>query len=162
MSAKIILVGIIILLCLASYYDIRFRIIPNLTSICIIILGLLYHVMHNNMQGLKVSLVGMSIGFLFFLLLYILKMMGAGDVKLGTAVGSILGIKVIPAIVIIIFIGGLIALVQIIIFLIKERINPKNLNNQFNNRTFSDKVFKQSVPYGVAISMGTIFALILY
>jgi len=162
MSAKIILLGIIIFLCIASYYDIRFRIIPNLTSVGIIILGVVYHIVKNNQYGLKISLVGMIIGFLFFLFLYIFKMMGAGDVKLGTAVGSILGIKIIPAIVIIVFIGGFIALFQIIIFLIKERINQKKITNQLNERSFGNKIFKQSVPYGLAISMGTILTLILY
>jgi len=118
--------------------------------------------MKNNQYGLKISLVGMIIGFLFFLFLYIFKMMGAGDVKLGTAVGSILGIKIIPGIVIIVFIGGFIALFQIIIFLIKERINQKKITNQLHERSFGNKIFKQSVPYGLAISMGTILTLILY
>jgi len=159
---KIILLGSIVLLCIASYYDLKYRVIPNLTSAGLIILGLLYHILNNGLEGLKISLSGMIIGFVFFVVLYLLKMMGAGDVKLGAGAGSILGIKIIPAIVLIVLVGGVIAIIQIITFIINKRLKSNNINNQIEGRSMGKELFKQSVPYGLAISIGTVLTLILY
>ena len=159
---KIILLGTIVLLGIASYYDIKFRMIPNITSVGIIILGLLYNILNDSQNGLKISLLGMLIGFVFFVILYIFKMMGAGDVKLGAGAGSILGIKIIPAIVVIVLVGGLIAIIQITTFIINKRFFLNKLNNELKERSLRKGVFKQNVPYGLAISIGTILTLIIY
>ena len=159
---KIILFGAIVFLCIASYYDIKYRIIPNLTSVGIILSGLLYHILDNGLDGFKISLLGMIIGFVFFVILYMLKMMGAGDVKLGAGAGSILGIKIVPAIVVIVIVGGLIAILQIIYFLLNNHFNSNKLSHQIKERPIRKEMLKQSVPYGLAISIGTVLSLLIY
>ena len=155
---KIILFGIVVLFCIASYFDIKYRIIPNIVSFGTIILGLCYNIMRNGVTGFKVSILGMIIGFIFFLVLYTFKIMGAGDVKLSAGAGSLLGIKIVPALVVIVFVGGLIALIQIINFLVKKQINSNKVSEKIKD---NKEMLKQSVPYGLAISIGTILTLII-
>ncbi len=158
----IIQLCIIVFLGIASYYDIKYRLIPNVASFGLIILGLLYHILNSGQNGAKISLLGMIIGFVFFAVLYALKMMGAGDVKLGAGAGSILGIKIIPAIVIIVLVGGIIAFIQIMNFIINKRFYSNQSNNQLKVRSYRKEMFSQSVPYGLAISIGTVLTFIIY
>lgn len=84
-------------LCIAiAAYDIMYRRVPN--SILLLALGL--HVlslmtMGKGFAGIDVvqSVIGGSIAFAIFLPLYLLRVMGAGDVKFFTLLGFLLGIK---------------------------------------------------------------------
>src|SRR6185369_3549812 len=74
-----------------SYNDVRYRRIPNLLVLTALIAGLATNVAFGGLHGLTTSLMGFAIGFVPMLLLHIFGAMGAGDVKLFGAVGSILG-----------------------------------------------------------------------
>src|SRR5690606_17953328 len=84
-------------LCIAiAAYDIMYRRVPN--SILLLALGL--HAlslvtMGKGFAGIDVwqSAIGGSIAFAIFLPLYLLRTMGAGDVKFFTLLGFLLGIK---------------------------------------------------------------------
>ena len=76
----------------AAVYDVRYRRIPNWLSMSGVLLGLALNAfLYQGWPGLRLSLQGLGIGFGVYFLLYMLRAMGAGDVKLMAAVGAIVG-----------------------------------------------------------------------
>lgn len=88
LSIKIIL-GFILIAC--SIYDFLYFRIPNYITFTAIFAAFLIHLIHNGFTGLLYSFVGFLTGFVLILPLYILRMMGAGDVKLMGTIGAALG-----------------------------------------------------------------------
>jgi len=76
---------------LGAIFDIRSRRIPNLLTLPGILLGLILHLVLNGWRGLGMAaLAGLICGVLF-LVFWLAGGMGAGDVKLITAVGCTAG-----------------------------------------------------------------------
>jgi prepilin peptidase CpaA len=82
------------LLCAAigAVYDVRSRRVPNLLTLPAILFGLLLHFTLGGWQELGSSLAGGLVCGFIFAMLYVTGGMGAGDVKLMTAVGCIAGL----------------------------------------------------------------------
>lgn len=82
------------LLCAAigAVYDVRSRRVPNLLTLPAILFGLFLHFTLGGWKGLGSSLAAGLICGLIFAFLYVTGGMGAGDVKLITAVGCIAGL----------------------------------------------------------------------
>lgn len=79
-------------------------------------IGLATGLAQEGMTGLLESLLGIVAPFLLLFLLYALRMLGAGDIKLFSAIGAILGFKAVLLIMAYSFLaGGLIAVVIVII-----------------------------------------------
>jgi prepilin peptidase CpaA len=80
-----------IVLFLAVYLDIRTSRIPNWLTFTAMGSGLLVHTLLEGAQGAIYSLSGLGTGLILFLAFYFFGEMGAGDVKLMGAVGSMVG-----------------------------------------------------------------------
>jgi prepilin peptidase CpaA len=90
------------LLCagVSSIYDVRERRIPNFVAVPAIVAGLTLHTVFGGWRGLSdVALAGVIAGALS-LAFWIAGGMGAGDVKLMTAIGCIAGLSPLPLIAI--------------------------------------------------------------
>jgi len=79
------------LLLTAAIYDVRFRRIPNWISVTGVAIGLTMNAFLFGVPGLWLSLRGLGLGFGVYFLLYLVRAMGAGDVKLMGAVGAMVG-----------------------------------------------------------------------
>jgi len=75
----------------ACVTDVRSRKIPNLLTFGAAVSGLLFHLVVNGLQGLGMAAAGWIVGILLFLPIFLLRGMGAGDVKLLAALGAWLG-----------------------------------------------------------------------
>jgi len=76
----------------AAVYDVRYRRIPNWLSLSGVLFGLALNTfLYQGWPGLRLSLMGLGMGFGVYFLLYALRAMGAGDVKLMAAVGALVG-----------------------------------------------------------------------
>lgn len=75
----------------AAVFDLRSRRIPNWLCLTGLVLGFLLNLFLFGLGGLKVAGLGFALGFGIYLALYLIHAMGAGDVKLMGAVGSIVG-----------------------------------------------------------------------
>jgi prepilin peptidase CpaA len=75
----------------AAMTDLRSRRIPNWLTLAGLLSGLVLHTAISGLQGFGLSLLGMLLGFGCYFLLYCLRAMGAGDVKLMAAVGAMVG-----------------------------------------------------------------------
>jgi prepilin peptidase CpaA len=100
----------------AAVFDVRYRKIPNWLTLLGVLVGLgLNTFLFQGWPGLRLSLMGLGLGFGVYFVLYALRAMGAGDVKLMAAVGSMVGwedwfgIFIITAIV-----GGVAALLLVL------------------------------------------------
>ena len=72
-------------------FDVATRRIPNQLTYGGIVIGIVFWTATAGWRGLGTAILGMLIGGGVFLLLYLVRAMGAGDVKLMAAVGSIVG-----------------------------------------------------------------------
>lgn len=79
------------LLVIVFITDVRHRKIPNKFTIPCTLIGLVYHTVAGGWDGLKFSLLGCFVGFGLLTILYLLRAVGAGDVKLFAAIGAITG-----------------------------------------------------------------------
>ena len=82
---------LLVLAVVAAIYDLRYRRIPNWLVLTGLLLGIAINSFLFEWAGLKLSLTGMAVGFGIYFPLYLLRGMGAGDVKLMAAIGAIVG-----------------------------------------------------------------------
>ena len=130
----IILIAILVV---AVYYDITEYRIPNQVTVGGILFGLILGVMTGGIQGLYSSLLGGTVGFSLLFIPFLLRGIGAGDVKLLTAIGAIKGMEfVLYTAGAMAIVGGLMALYYLLI--LKQR--------------------KMFFPYGIAIVVGDIIS----
>jgi prepilin peptidase CpaA len=162
-----------VLVLVAGASDIRSRRIPNWLTLSGVCAGLALHAATAGFSGLKLSAMGMLLGFGAYLALYCLHAMGAGDVKLMAAVGAIVG----PAAWISVFVATAIAagLLSLGLVIFKRRLR-ETLRNAFfivgelvqfrapyKRRSDLDVKDGRSLkmPHGVAIAAGTAATLLL-
>jgi prepilin peptidase CpaA len=103
---------VIALVTLAAQADVRTRSIPNRLTFPALLLGLAVHAGVGGMDGLKASLAGMALAGGVLFPGYLLRWMGAGDVKLMAAVGAWIAFPQAVIAVLAAFVaGGVIAMV---------------------------------------------------
>src|SRR5687768_7509464 len=110
----LIIAVLLLLLLAAAWHDVRSRRIPNVLVFGGAVAGLLLNtVLSREMGGVGPlgSLSGLGIGLILLLPLYLLRAMGAGDVKLMAMTGTFLGAGgVLAAFICILLAGGVLAL----------------------------------------------------
>jgi prepilin peptidase CpaA len=160
---------LILALTVSLYTDLRKRKIYNIVSLPTIVIAISYYTMNLSWDGFLFSGKGLLVGLSVLLIPYLLGGMGAGDVKLMTAIGALMGPSfVFYSFIYTALIGGAIA----ILLIIKERGFWRPLKNFIFNVTFlrgnlgsiilekKEQSFSISFPYGVAIVLGTLSTLI--
>ncbi len=150
--------SIIILLIslLGSIFDVKYRKIPNWLNFGTVALALIYHAIHMNLHGALQALLGCIVGIAALFIPYLMGGMGAGDVKLLGAIGSIVGLK---NVLWIFFYSGICGLFLGIIWILLTPGHFKFLITTGKVLPPVDK--KQKLPYGVAIMFGVIAYIIL-
>ena len=79
---------------IAAFSDIRARRIPNWLTLSGVIAGFgMNAFLYEGWPGLSLSLGGLAVGFGVYFVLYLLRAMGAGDVKMMAAVGAMVGFR---------------------------------------------------------------------
>ena len=159
----------------AAVYDVRYRRIPNWLTLAGVLAGVaLNGFLDQGRPGLFVSsLLGLAMAFGVYFVLYALRAMGAGDVKMMVAVGAIVGwrdwfgIFIITAII-----GGIMALILVamrgrvkktlwnVAFILSEL---KGGRPAYMRREELDVKNPKALglPHGAVIAVGTVFFLAL-
>ncbi len=169
-TATIFELFLIPLAVLVIYYDVRYRRIPNPFVLATFITGLILNFSLGGISGGLNSLGGCALAFILMFILHVFGAMGAGDVKLFAAVGSVIGAHlVLPTFVVVVLTGGVLALasvlrsgvfkttmhrvLQILVGLLPGWQMPK----------FSVPIDRRlTVPYGAAITIGAIIAIAIF
>jgi prepilin peptidase CpaA len=96
----------------AIFCDVRAYRIPNALVVVALLVAVAFHLFNASGGGLVYALEGAALGFALFLPLYVVRALGAGDVKLMAAVGAFLGpMATIGAVLMTLLAGGVLALV---------------------------------------------------
>jgi len=82
-----------LLLVLATVFDLRQRRIPNAVTMPVMASAMIYFIYLNGLTGFMHSAGGLFLGLALLMPFYVIGGMGAGDVKLMGAIGSILGLQ---------------------------------------------------------------------
>jgi len=151
--------------------DIKANKIPNILTMPLTGFSLILHSFNNGTDGFIFSIVGIAVGCGLLSIPYMVKGMGAGDVKLMGAVGSFLGAKAtIEAFLLIALAGGVYSFGLIML----RRDTFKGFFGEKLGVLSDVGLFRRYVPiqsensgqnprlkYGVAIAFGTITYLLL-
>ena len=85
---------VIVFTLIAFYHDVRYQKIPNWLTGSGVVIGFLVAILsYGFVNGMIFSGLGLAISTVILLLLYLIKGLGAGDVKLFSAIGAITGIE---------------------------------------------------------------------
>lgn len=85
--------GCFLLLAAAFVTDIRTMKIPNLITLPGLVSGVLFHVLTGGWNGIGDAIKGAVVGFGLMFILYLLRAVGGGDVKLFAGIGAWTGIS---------------------------------------------------------------------
>ena len=152
------------------YHDVRYRRIPNMLVLTALVAGLSINTVFDGVPGLADSALGFAIAFIPMLLLHIFGAMGAGDVKLMGAVGSILGVGLMPVtLILVVMVGGILAVFTTLragtmlstlhgVLRIFVGILPGWEMPRF--AMAPDR--RHTIPYGVAIMVGSLISAALF
>lgn len=157
------------LLCAATFTDLRWRRIPNYLTFPAIMIGLVLYLLAGGWKGLLLSLSGAVLAPSMLSLAHGGKGLGMGDIKLSMALGALLG----PAVGAVAMLLSMIAGAGVaMVWMIKEtgmfgygalnkilgRVLSKELISRENAETNPGGL---TIPYGVAISIGTLTTLVI-
>lgn len=169
MPNQISLLLLFALALLISYFDIRYRRIPNKIVLPTLLCGLFLNTFSQQWSGLSSALLGCAFAFGLMMLLYLFGALGAGDVKLFAAIGALIGVRlVLPTFVIVVFCGGALALISMLytgtakvtlhrVWTILVGILPG-----WKMPRYTATPDRQTIPYGVAITLGTLISFVFY
>lgn len=177
--------ALLLALILASgFCDLKERKIPNKITFSGIIIGILFNLFTGGWSGLLQAVLGLFAGLAIFFIPFAMGGMGAGDVKLMGAIGTLMGWQFsIMTAVYSALVGGVMVLVylmfkgtlretlkKMIFSLITILLNFAN-SLGYNEHTYraQEKFQKHGyayqkvyIPYGVAIAGGALLVLIAY
>ena len=164
-------VWIVAITSLAIFFDICFKKIPN----WLILLGLLGGFFLNGLAGLSFlynSFFGFVVGVLVFFVPFAAGWLGAGDVKYFGVVGCLLGPRLLPRVLFYSALaGGVLAVISLVYhreargllaslrnIWLDCRIAVLSLGRGVSSIETKNEKKLETIPWGVAIGIGTIFA----
>ena len=136
----IIQLVLVVLVTSAAWTDLRTRRIPNWLTVTGALLGILLQLWYRGLQGAVTSIEGAAFGLALFVVLFIAGGMGAGDVKLFSAIGALTGPQ--SLVLVFVFTGLLGGIAAIAVALWRGHLEAK-------------------LPYGAVIAGGTFVSLVL-
>jgi len=111
MTQSILIIVLTTLLIIAIYTDLRWSRIQNWLTFSAMGIGIFLQAWMGGVHGALSSLVGLGVGMGLFLLPYACRAIGAGDVKLMAAIGSLIGATGVLSVALLsVLAGGLYAL----------------------------------------------------
>jgi len=156
---------------LASWIDYSQRRVPNWLNASLIAAGFVVQGIYFGAEGLAAGLGGMLVGFGVLIVPWLMHGMGAGDVKLMSAIGVWLGpMLTLYSFALGVIIGGVAAVVMIVStrrlkhactnlnIILTKCTNPKLVFAEFGSaKSFGET--SQLLPYGVPLTAGSLIML---
>ncbi len=153
-----------------TYFDVRYRRIPNLFVLATLASGLFINFAAGGAGGLATSAGGCLMAFVLMLVLHVFGAMGAGDVKLFAAIGSVVGTALVPStFVVVLLTGGVLAVYT----MLRSRLFAETMLKVMHifagllpgwrmPRFAVPADRRHTIPYGVAITFGSLISLFVF
>lgn len=161
---------LLILLLLAALEDLRFYKVNNKIIIMGLLLGFIVNVYESGVDGLVIWFLGALTPLVLLFLLYLCRMMGAGDLKVFSFIGCFLGVSFVLRSIVVSFILGAILSFFIllknrsifsrcyrVISYVSESIQSRRLMSYY---TLSQDDRKYVIPFTVAIFGSVVLCLL--
>jgi len=157
-----------VLVIIAAFWDIRTRRIPNWLTLSGVVLGVALNTFLFELNGLWFSLKGLGAAFGVYFVLYLLRAMGAGDVKLMAAVGAAAGAGNWFGILVLTSVAGAVAGLLLVAFKGRLRKTLGNLRIIITSLGRGRAPYKETpeldvssdkamrLPHGALIALGTL------
>jgi prepilin peptidase CpaA len=165
-----LMLGAAIFASIGAFSDVRARRIPNWLNYSGLLLGLLAGTAFGGWRGLFQGVASALIGGGVFFLFYLVRGMGAGDVKLMAAVGAWLGIRQTLAVMMAAAIAGGILAIIYVVFYRRVWSTVQNMGELIRFHLTSgvrphpelnlQEPGSVRLPYGLAIAFGTVYLLV--
>jgi prepilin peptidase CpaA len=149
-------------------WDIALRRIPNKITYSGILVGIALRTGFLGWPGLFTAIAGGLLGGVIFFVLYLVRGMGAGDVKLITAIGCFVGPEQILQIVLVCALAGGVMAIAVMIFRKRALATLRNVGElllfhfshgpQTHPTLNIDNPQSVRLPYAVAIAAGTLYS----
>jgi len=155
---------------LITYWDVRYRRIPNELVLITLIGGLTLNTIFGGSHGLLISLEGFALAFGLMFFLHAFGTMGAGDVKLFAAIGAINGVSlVLPTLMVVALTGGVFAIGKMI-YARRTVTTLLGVSQVFYGMLPGQKVPRievpedrsHTLPYAVPICFGSLIAFFIF
>jgi prepilin peptidase CpaA len=161
-----------LVLCVATFTDLRYRRIPNWLVLPYLAAGVIYAAWMRGRSGLGLSLDGLLLGALVYGLFYTMGGMGAGDVKLCAAIGAWIGPgQLFVAMIVTGIVGGVMVVCWALFGGFLEELSARTGNLILGSkepRAVSDSELvlsnpeQRKMPYAPAMAIGTLFSFLAY
>lgn len=153
-----------------TYYDVRYRRIPNVLVLAALVSGFVLNSSLAGVQGTISSVGGFGLAFIPMFLMHLFGAMGAGDVKLFGAVGAVLGVGLVPmTFVVVVMLGAALAVYSMVrggtVFSTLHgvlRIFVGILPGWQMPRFAMPPDRRHTIPYGVAIMLGSLITVTVF
>lgn len=154
------------LVLIAAFWDIRYHKIPNSLTLAGVVSGLILHTVTDGWAGFSFSLQGAAAGLLILIIPFALGGIGAGDVKLLTAIGALGGTGFAAATALAMAVTGGVMSLGILLWrgqlkLTLTRLFWDGYRFLLGMRPMGG-LSHISFPYGVAIAVGTFITLAVW
>ena len=151
-------------------YDVRYPRITNAYVLAALVSGLTINIIFGGIAGALSSLGGCALAFILIFILHVFGAMGAGDVKLFSAIGAVTGAHlVLPTFVVVILVGGFLAVISVVRAGVVKTTMHRVLQilcgflpgwEMPRFSVPSDR--RHTVPYGVAITLGGLISVAIF
>lgn len=166
-------VSLIVLVLAASVYDLRYRQIPNWLTAAGLMAGFGFQAIFRGWTGLRQAALGSALAFGIYLILFALRALGGGDLKLMTAIGAIVGplnwlvifvtSSIINLVLVILFVlrhGTLLKTVMNVLFLLGQLLRLRAPYRQNPELDVSHPI-AVTLPHAIPIALGCLLFLLL-
>lgn len=155
---------------LITYYDARYRRIPNAFVLAALVSGLAVNTFFGGLTGVWSSVGGCLLAFVLMFMLHVFGAMGAGDVKLFAGIGAVVGAHlVLPTFMVVVLTGGVLAVVTMVRGgMVREtlwrvvQIFVGFLPGWEMPRFSVPDERRHTIPYGVAITFGSLISVAIF
>lgn len=161
----------VVLMMLALVSDIISYKIKNSITCPFIVIGLMTNLISDGIKGLTLSLAATVLPVLVLIALYMLRMLGAGDIKLFSAIGAIMGVSFILYAMVYSFLSGGVIAMAVMIFRKNGRQRLTHLLKYIKiclttfslqpYTDFADKSDGAKFRFSYAVFCGTLICLII-